>query len=118
MHDSITDKSGPFLKMGNGVRKVYKAAVEDWAVQVEESLRSSLEQVLADIDVRFIGPEMPEEERNELREGLKSILPDIYNVYEQCIPRLIEGCKEWAQPEVSEHQASQPWEHETDTGGL
>lgn len=119
MHDRITSRAGPFLKLGNHVRRDFKAAVEKkWVVDIEESLRASLEEVLADIDVRFIGPEMPEEDRNELREGLKSILPGIYDIYEQRMSRLIEGCKEWARPGVPEQQASQPWEYEAGTGGL
>lgn len=117
MHDEITDKTGPLLKMSNGMRKAFKAAAQKWVEDIEESLRDSLEEVLRDIDIRFIGPEMPEEERNELREELKSMLPEIYDVYEQRIPRLIQGCREWDRPEVPD-QASQPWEYESGTGGL
>lgn len=96
MKKDVTNRNGPFGKFATGLTIEFKHAVERWVDKIEDLLNNGLESVLGDVDGHFIGPEMPEEERNELRESLKLMMPQIDDVFETKIPLLIEGCKEWA----------------------
>lgn len=96
MKDRVTAVDGPFSKMATALTLATRSAVEEWSENCQQYLTRGLQNVLLDVEDRFTGPEMPEAQREKLRDSLELILPQIEDVYENQIPALIEGCKEWA----------------------
>jgi len=96
MQERVSAKDGPFAKMANGLRTEIRQLLEDWFGEIEDHLYRALRDVLADLDLRFVGPEMPEVERSKLRESLKVLMPDIQKEFDDELPKLLQQCRKWA----------------------
>ena len=95
MQESVTAIDGPSAKMANGLRMETRQLLAEWITEVEDCLYNALENVLADLDLRFVGPEVPEVERSELGESLKILMPDIQKEFDHELPKLLQQCRQF-----------------------
>lgn len=95
MQRLVTSDTGPLLSMARGLQRDFKAALHKWSASVEQYVSGGFADILKDINARFVGKEMPEEDRDEVCEEFMRMLPELEREYEHRLPQLVRECEDW-----------------------